>query len=214
MPTEREAVVNKALSGIELKQLILRDFTKLLDEDGMLTKYTAYGRCAYDIRLRIHTDNMTNRMGESFVNSRPESRHLLETQPQLGAMEGAPPLRDPSEDSQVGSVELLRNVNSPNAERLNAWMPVTVDTREQDGSKIQKSVTYPVPEAGEIAESVGMTDTTAQTRKDWDLKPVAPLAAPAPSGPVTPVVKGPGPQSLTPVTPVPGTAPVVAKKDA
>jgi hypothetical protein len=117
------------------------------------------------------------------VVSKPESRHLLEKTPQLGAVEGAPPLRDPTADSQAGSTELIRNINSPNAERLNAGLPVTVDTRELDGSKVQKQVTYPVPEPGEVTESVGIADTTAQTRKDWDLQPVAPAAAPAPAAP-------------------------------
>jgi hypothetical protein len=189
--TEREAVLNKALTGLELKELILRYFRKMLDQDGMLTQYTAYGRCAYDIRLRIHTDNIMNRTAESTITSRAEARNLMDKQPGLAAVEAGVPLRDASPDSAVSSAELIRNVNSPNAERLNAGLPVTVDTREQDGSKVQKQVTYPLPEAGEVAESTGMTDTSAATRKDWDLQPLAPATPPTP--PTPPKVQEPAP---------------------
>jgi hypothetical protein len=210
MPTEREAVLNKSLSGLELKALILRDFSKMLDEEGMLTQYSAYGRCAYDIRLRIHTDNVMNRISESTQHSRAQARQHIEVNPGLAAVEQGVPLRDPSPDSEVGATELIRNVSSPNSERLNAGLPITVDTREQDGSKVQKSVTYPAPEPGEVPESVGMTDLTAQTRKDWDLKPVQappPVAADS-TRPIDPT----GPQPITPGKPVPGTAPVAGAK--
>lgn len=178
MTTEREAVVNKALSGIELRELLLRDFIKLLDSDGMLTNQTAYGRCAYDIRLRIHVDNTMQRQHESAIGSRGEARNKMDKQPSLAAVEKAP-LVAPSPESIATGTELSRNITSPNAERLNAGLPLTVDTREQDGSKVQKLVTYPQPEAGEVAVDVTVKDTTTQVRKDWDLQPLVPIPASA-----------------------------------
>jgi hypothetical protein len=189
MPTEREAVVNKALSGLELKELILRDVRKLLDADGMLTAISAYSRVAYSFRLRMHLDNLMQRETISHGASAPQPGNAIAQNPQLAAVEGAPPLRDASFDSAVSGVELTRTITSPNAERLNAGMPITVDAREQDGSKVQRSVSYPVPEAGEVPEDVKVDDVTAQTRKDWDMQPVVPNvpAAPMPATkPATP----------------------------
>lgn len=183
MTTDKEAVVNKALSGTELRELLLRDFLKLLDGDGMLTNQTAYGRASYDIRYRIHVDNTMQRKHESATSSRPEARNHMAKQPGLEAVETAP-LLNPSPESIVTGTELTRTITSPNAERLNAGLPLTVDTREQDGSKVQKPVTYPVPEPGEVAEDVTVVDTTAQVRKDWDLQPIAAPAAASASAPV------------------------------
>lgn len=166
-PTEREAVINKMLTGEELKTLIRQSLDKLLAADGMLTSYVAYGRVAYDIRLRLHVDSAMTRLSESSIASSPIAHNIVDKSPTLAAVESAP-LRSPSADAVISATEATHTITSPNAERLNAGLPLTLDTREQDGSKIQKSVAYPIPEPGEVAQDLKIADVTPAARADWD----------------------------------------------
>ena len=156
MPTEGEKVVNKALSGIELKELIRLDMAKLLENEQMLVAHVAFGRVAYDITLRIHMDNVF--YPTSTITMPGDT---LKTEPI--------PLVDPSENATLGATTLTRTITSPNAERIRVGMPVPVITRAQDSTRQVEMIQYPPqPELGE--GDVTITDTTPAAREAFRAK--------------------------------------------
>src|SRR5262249_53560000 len=110
-PATSEKVVNTALSGKEMKKLILADFERVLANDGSLTDYVAYGRGGWKIVLTLETGNP--RMLES-----------------VSTVEGGEKL--PIEGAVTTASELERKFDSPNEERLRAGMPIPVKSKELD----------------------------------------------------------------------------------
>ena len=145
MPTSRELVSNRPLSGTELKELIAADFARLLDIDGLLSNHIAYGRVSYEIILRKHLDNASRPTDESIIRSRKMATNIVSSQPELAAVEPIP-LRDPSTNSIFSGDRASRDITSPNQERLRAGLPVPVDIRQQDGTRVTEYVRYPQPE--------------------------------------------------------------------
>jgi hypothetical protein len=157
--TGREAVVNKALSGIELREILKADFERLLDAEGLLSHYVAYSRIGYDLTLRLHLDNPY--YPESAVAIASKSS---EAQP---GVEPAP-LAHPSDEAIASAQSLHRDITSPNAERLRHGLTLPVETRQQDGTTQIEQVRYPPqPELG-LGE-VTLTDSTKETREAWKI---------------------------------------------
>lgn len=176
MPTSREIAVNRGLSGTELKTLILADFSRMLDEEGMLSPHMAYGRVGYDLRLRLHLDNLMRQENEITQASRPIAHNIIEPDhPELAAVAAAP-LTDPSPDAAVVGLELERNVTSPNAERVRLGIPIPVETRGQDGTVQQEMVKYP-PDPSLGDGDVHVDDVSLQARDEWKLPPAVPTTA-------------------------------------
>lgn len=194
MPTARESAVNRPLSGTELKQLIIADFSRMLDEEGMLSPHIAYGRVGYDLRLRMHLDNLMRRESEITQASRPIAHNIVAPDhPELATIDAAP-LADPSPHAAVVGLELERNVTSPNAERVRLGLPIPVETRGQDGTVQQEMVRYP-PDASLGDGDVHVDDVSGQARAEWKLpEPTnAPLVTPTNAPPITEMdAKGPG----------------------
>jgi hypothetical protein len=164
MPTSREVVANKALSGIEMKELMRQDFEKGLQNSGFLTDYAAYGRCAWELIIRLHTDNPYMPTQETKIASAPLGKNVVALDPESAAME-APPLANTSTDAVIETTRVGRTINSPNAERLRAGLPVAMNVRQQDGTTSQQQVTYP-PDAtvgeGEVAVTSEATTVGGQ----------------------------------------------------
>src|SRR5262252_2370148 len=57
MPAASEKVVNTALNGLEMKELIRRDFDNLLNNTGELSGYMAYGTGGWRIVFTLETGN-------------------------------------------------------------------------------------------------------------------------------------------------------------
>ena len=168
MPTAREAIANRMLSGSEVRELLLRDFERILQGQGLLNSYVAYGRIGYTITLALHLDNPMVKEADSV--SKVESR--------AGVAPGTEsvPLANPSADSTLSSTELSRNITSPNAERLRHGLSIPVESRGPDGITRSDSVSYPPqPELGE--GDVTLADATAKAREAWGI-PVSLNAAP------------------------------------
>ena len=142
MPTAREVVSNRALSGAELQQILIEDFRKLIENDGLLSHHLAFGRVAYTITLHKHLSNPLHPDDSSFISSKPVGRNVVAEHPALAALE-APPLKDASADAVATGDKLTRVIDSPNAERIRHGMPVPVMSRQQDGSTVRNDVTYP-----------------------------------------------------------------------
>jgi hypothetical protein len=157
--TGREAVVNKALSGIELREILKADFERLLDAEGLLSHYVAYNRIGYDLTLRLHLDNPYYPESAVAIASKSSEAHP--------GVEPAP-LRDASDEAIASGQSLHRDIASPNAERLRHGLTLPVETRGQDGTVQIEQVRYPPqPELG--PGEVTITDTTKETREAWKI---------------------------------------------
>jgi hypothetical protein len=155
--TSRETVVNKPLSGLEIKEILRAHFDRLLENEGMLGHYIAYGRLAYTITLQLHTDNPMQR--ETSISASSQKRN---DQPGVEA----PPLGDPSPGVVVAGSRLDYSIDSPNEERLRHGLTLPVVVRGQDGTTQTEQVKYPPqPELG--AGDVKVADVSAATREAW-----------------------------------------------
>lgn len=178
-PTAAEKIPNRPLSGTELRKLILEDIDRrLLEGEALLSGYMGFGRVAYRANLTLFLDNPLHPESKNFIDSRPASKQELEARPELAAVE-PPPLRDPSPEAVISSYTLDRSIDSPNAERLRAGMPVPVEVKQQDGTTITEQISY--PPSDDIEVNVTITDTTAAARAAAGLPPAAsPVSAPRP----------------------------------
>ena len=147
MTTGAEKVVNNPLSGTEMKQLIMEDCQRLIDNEGTLSPHVAFGRVGYSITLTIQTGNVYY----------PQSKIVVEGGEKL-------PMVDPPPDASLGATTLQRNITSPNSERVRVGLPVPVVTRDQSGTTQTEMVKYPPqPELGE--GDVKVEDTTQQAKQ-------------------------------------------------
>jgi hypothetical protein len=159
LPISSETIVNKALSGGELKKLILADCVKLLDNEGMLSPHIGFGRVAYTITLALHLDNPFH--PESVMDIASKATEA----PGLAALE-PPPLRDPSADAVIAGSQLDRKIVSPNVERVRAGMPVTMDVRQADNTVSRQHVTYPTDDTLGDGD-VKIEDATSAAKAKW-----------------------------------------------
>jgi hypothetical protein len=157
MPSGKETIVNKALSGSELKEIIRRKLDRLMDNEGLLNAYVAYGRVGFTLNLKLHLDNMMQRESE------------IEGSSDVGTPgTEAPPLTDPSPEAIIAGTELDYSIDSPNAERLRHELPVVLDVKQPDGTISQQTVKYPKEDAPEPLEgNEQIRDTTPLARAAW-----------------------------------------------
>lgn len=149
-----EKVINKALSGLEIKEILLRDFKKLLDNEGFLTNYVAYGRISWQILLKLNVDN--HMMPES--KSSTESRFLTDS-----GVDNFP-LSNPENDESRIAIGLERNITSPNVERIRNGMPVPAEIKQHDGTTGMENILYPESAVEDIPEDMKIKD------QDWGMK--------------------------------------------
>jgi len=159
------------LSGAELKEVLRADFNKLLDAEGMLADRVAYGRCAYAIRLTLHTGNVY--WPESTIETVSDRRgSVADVVGEGRIIPEKLPLENPSGGSSFGAQELSRSIDSPNAERLRTGMPVPVERRQADGTLITEHIKYPPAKDKADAKAdakVTIKDATATARKELHL---------------------------------------------
>jgi hypothetical protein len=164
-PTGRETVVNKALSGGELKKIILADCQRLVDAEGLLSEHIAFGRVAYSITLRLQIDNPYAAKDGVTIVSVPKR----DSSGQLGVVESLP-LASPSPATELGAMTLDRKIDSPNAERLREGLPVPVVVKGQDGTTQTESIKYPPDAFPELGPGeVIIADVSAQERARFGL---------------------------------------------
>jgi hypothetical protein len=167
MPTANETLPNRALTGEELKELLRQDFERLLDGEGLLQPYIAYGRVGYEIILRMHLDNQMNGTSESAIKSRQPARNA-DSQPPIDT----PPLVGASKDALVAGTILERQIDSPNEERIRAGMPIPVEVTQPDRTVTHEQVRYP---KGYMQEELGegkvkvAEEPEEMTRRGWNL---------------------------------------------
>lgn len=179
--TSREVVINKALSGAEVKDLLRRDFERLLANEGLLSEYISYGKVAWDLRLRLHMTNQSNPESDSVLASKLIANNVVELDPKLSAVEAPPLALAANESSIVSASELTHTVDSPNLERVVAGMPVPVVVKQADGTTSEQKVSYPPPDpATHEHPTVTIFDQSEQARVDWKV-PMSVPAVPSPA---------------------------------
>ena len=167
MPSGKELVANRPLLGSDLKTIIMADVEKILHGDSMLTPHCAYGRVAYEVTVTLHLDNPVMPTHRTFVTSKPRSDNDKERDPSLAAIEGPPPLANPSEKAFVSSLARNRPIYSPNIARIEHGLPVTIVRKTQDGGSVEEGVVYPKEVLEDIAPSVTDTDRTAAKKAEF-----------------------------------------------
>ena len=176
--TSRETVPNRALSGTELKRLILADTQAMLDGDGLLSPYIAYGRVSYSVTVRLHMDNPLTPESSTTRTSRTQATGAVAADSTLAAVEPAP-LAGASDAAVVSATRRTRTIDSPNAERLRTGLPVPVEVKQSDGTTHTETIQYP-PDPSLGDRTARDEDVTAETSADWKIsaKPTASAIAP------------------------------------
>src|ERR1700733_13962244 len=170
-PTSRELVSNRALSGDELRRILLSDFTTLLDGHGLLTGQMAYARIAFDIRLSLHLDAPTLHTTEDHARSRQRSDNDIAIAPALAAIPPTLPLPGASPDAILTGDNIHRDIASPNVARLEHGLPITVSSLDNDAHMQEHSVCYPRDYPGMESTPPTLTDVTAQVRSELGMPP-------------------------------------------
>lgn len=170
MPTSRELVSNKSLSGSELSRILLADFATLLEQHGLLTSQMAFGRIAYDLRLTMHLGNPSLPTTEDHLRSTPKSIQQVEAMPGLEALEPGLSLEG-AENPILTADNLHREITSPNKARLEHGLPVSVTTMGEDGHNREEKIKYPSSYPGLDLQQTApvLTDVTAEVRKELGL---------------------------------------------
>lgn len=157
MPPTNERIQNKPLSGVELKEIILKDFADMLDRDGMFSNNLGYPRVVYEVRLSLHLDNPLYPQHVSTRPSRPASKQQVEANSAMAAIE-SPPLNNPDQDV-VSSREVSAAIMSPNMARIEHDMPLKNTVRGDE-----KDVKYMGDKPSEEEQkAVGNTKTIKDT---------------------------------------------------
>lgn len=180
MPASHETVANRPLSGTELKEIIINDFLKILDRDGMLSDHIGYGQVAYEVEVRLHLANPFQPEHKITVRSNPASKNQIAKDSGMEALSGVPinPEKIDKDESGeptdvVSSSELSREINSPNLARVANGLPINVTVSDvNSGTKVTREVTYDKrgldPSAPEVKEPE-IRDTSNKTRDAWKL---------------------------------------------
>lgn len=171
MPSSRETVVNRALGGDELKKIILADMERLVANEGLLSHHIAFGRVSYKIRLELIVDNPSLPNQVSHTESRPAGDAEFQANPSVAVIDTpAAVLANRTSSIEAGALELTRNIDSPNAERLRESMPVPVLVKGQDGTTQQEMISYPKDSFPELGPGdMKIADVTAGMRAELGL---------------------------------------------
>jgi hypothetical protein len=161
MPSSKEVIANKPLSGSEIRAILHQKLDLLVNNEGLLTHYVAYGRIGFTLTLQLHLDNMMRSESSIDISSAPVGRNV----PELAALE-TPPLADPSPEAVIAGTALDYRIDSPNTERLRHELPVTMNIKQQDGTTTQQTVHYPKDNSlgdGDLT----IRDISKRTQEKW-----------------------------------------------
>lgn len=151
----------KPLTGVELRQIIMKDVGAVLDGDGMLATHIAYGRIAYDVTVKLHSSRPIDPTWQNKTTSRKATVQESDNNPALAALDTFP-LINPEEDAVTVGVTRSREITSPNVARIFAEIPISAVIRESDGEIREKDIMYTL-------EDVGHPDAVDDTYTDKDL---------------------------------------------
>ena len=135
---------NRALTGAELRQVILNDVTDILNGDGMMGSHIAYRRVSYLVTIKVMTDNPMLPDGSWTIKtkSKKSTPQQIEESASMEAVEVHPLAGERTEHHLDLGAERKRVVESPNVTRINNGLPVTITARGSDGETKELQATY------------------------------------------------------------------------
>jgi hypothetical protein len=148
---------NRALSGVELKELIVKDLESILEQDSMLASHIAYSRVSYSVNVKIQTANPMMPNWSNKVKSRKSTAQQVEGKPQMQAVESFPLTRGKEEEAMDAGVERTRVIVSPNQSRIENGLGVPITRRNEEGNVVEEKVMYEkdmLPDDGPYADVV------------------------------------------------------------
>lgn len=172
MPTSKELVTNKPLAGAEIAKIVQADVARVMQNSGLFSGQIAYGRISWDIRVILHMDNPAYPTATEIVQSKPYPKDITDHAPELAAVESFP-LRDTTADAYLAADNLHRDIQSPNAARVEHGLPVTVTRRGQNSETKEEQIVYPTDALDDAPNSNGpatITDVTDQVKRELDIK--------------------------------------------
>lgn len=159
-----ENIPQRMLSGKELKAIMIEKFSQLLRGDTMLGDFMAYGRIRYDITLRYQVGNMPDIVNR--VSSEPIGKNILPSMPELEALEGPLPMKDPPPDTVTGGDRVSHMIDNPNFERLAHGLPIPVDVKQSSGAVVTEEIKYPIDYPLENAKNVRFEDVSSEVKAE------------------------------------------------
>lgn len=164
MPTKNETVPNRPLAGHELRNILINDFTKMLDSDGMFQPHMGYSRVAYEISYRLQLDNPLFPEHKGKRVSRDPARNIPPND--IVKKIEAPPLKGDTNNVETVGLKRERVIDSPNKARLENGLPVTINKiNRQTGATEEKQVQYDTE--GIQPTEAKDTDISNQAERDW-----------------------------------------------
>lgn len=171
MPASHEKIPNRPLAGNELVQIIERDVHDILTRDGMFTQNIAFGRVSYEIRVSLHLDNPLYPQHVSTVMSRPASKQQIAADPALAAVEYGPLVDPLTEDETVFAQERHREIQSPNAARVENGMPLILEKKNLDTGaveQVQQMYKGDMPDPLSVGNLIRDDGVSDDQRQKWD----------------------------------------------
>lgn len=168
MPAAGEKILNKSLSGKELKDIVLKDVDRVLTRDGLFSDNIAYARVAYEVRVTVHMDNPILPKHENTIASRNPARN--ETDPHKLALEESPLTEPTTDDSIIFSAETERKIASPNVARQEAGLPLKAQVRDMTSGlakEVDVKYTGDMPDPASVGNTSNTKVTVDEQKADW-----------------------------------------------
>jgi len=151
MPTTNEKIVNRPLSGSEMKSYLLSIAQKLVDAEGLLSEHIAFGKVGGEMKLTLKLDNAYF----------PESVTKIEFTKE-------DPDAPVTNENELGEQTASFTMDNPNAERVRLGLPVPVETKQLDGTRQVEHIKYPEEMVEDLPpQQVIISDTTVEVKKRW-----------------------------------------------
>ncbi len=165
MPTSKELVSNRPLTGAELRALLIKDFAAALDRDGMFQDRMAYARIGYKISIDLHLDNPHYDSHRLELNSGIPARNQRDV---VRRNVVPAPITDATDNALVWGLEAARTIDSPNQIRVDQGMALTATRRDtKTGQMIEEAIH--VDNQGAEPTEPTFTEHTQQLKRDWKI---------------------------------------------
>ena len=151
-PVQNEKIVNRALSGSELKSYLLSICQRLLDAEGLLSEHIAFGKVSGTVKLTLKLDNAYFPESVTAINFDKED-----------------PSAPVTNENEFGQQTATFSMDNPNAERVRLGLPVPVETKQLDGTKQIEHIMYPSDMEGIPEQQVEVKDTTDEGKRELGL---------------------------------------------
>ncbi len=161
----QESQSNSPLSGIELKDIIVRKVEDVLQQDGMLASHIAYNTASFEITVKIKTSNPMVPIWKNKIRSVKSTKQEVEKNPTVAAIESFPHVDKEGEESIKHGVVQQIDILSPNQSRVENGIPVPIRYRNSDGEFKEERAYYDydaIDPNSEFADKIAQRDLSEE----------------------------------------------------